>query len=67
MGLFSFAESKKFLGLSSASSKGPRYVDVHSTSSTSSSSHSCTHLQLRTESSLLCITGRRLQDLGISS
>ena len=40
MGLFSFAESKKFLGLSSASSKGPRFLDVHSSSSASSSSHS---------------------------
>ena len=44
MGLFSFAESNKFLGLSSASSKGPRFVDVHSSSSASSSSHSSSAL-----------------------
>ena len=41
MGLFSFAESMKFLGLSSASSKGPRFIDVHSSFSASSSSHGC--------------------------
>ena len=40
MGLFSFAESKKFLGLSSVSS-GPRFLDVHSSSSSSSSSYDC--------------------------
>ena len=44
MGLFSFAESKKFLGLSSASSKGPRFLDVHSIPSAPgpSSPHDCT-------------------------
>ena len=40
MGLFSFAESKKFLGLSSASVKGPRYVDVQPTALVPISSHS---------------------------
>ena len=40
MGLFSFAESKKFLGLSSASVKGPRYVDVQPNSLVPISSHS---------------------------
>jgi len=42
MGLFSFAESRKFLGLGSTSVKGPRYVDVQSTALVPISSHSPT-------------------------
>ena len=68
MGLFSFAESKKFLGRSSVSSKGPRFLDVHSSSSFLQFAFLlCIQLQLQPGSSLPCITGRRLQGPGISS